>query len=97
MEAAPETKSFPDAPARAAGFLQTAIQTIGQENVEMVSTVTAELSASSTSLRPFQRPQTRDYSLWTFEELQALAIQLRIRDAELKTRNELIQLLAGGV
>lgn len=63
----------------------------------MASTSTAELSASSTSLQPFEQPQARNYSEWTFEELQALAIQLRIRDAELKTRSELIELLAGSV
>lgn len=63
----------------------------------MASTSTAELSASSTSLQLLERPRARDYSEWTFEELQALAIQLRIRDAELKTRNELIELLAGSV
>lgn len=35
-----------------------------------------------------------DYTLWTIEELWALAAQLRISGARLKTRRELVELFA---
>jgi hypothetical protein len=36
-----------------------------------------------------------DYTLWTIEELWALAAQLRIAGARAKTRRELVELFAG--
>lgn len=36
-----------------------------------------------------------DYSGWSFEELMELAIQLRLRDAQTKSRRELLELFEG--
>ena len=36
-----------------------------------------------------------DYTLWSIEELWALAAQLRISDARAKTRRELVELFGG--
>jgi hypothetical protein len=38
------------------------------------------------------RPHRRDYSRWTVEELRRLAHQLRVRDAQIKSRRELVEL-----
>lgn len=45
-------------------------------------------------LRP-EVPGGLDYSNWTFEELRALAIQLRVRDAGQMTRDDLVEMLGG--
>jgi hypothetical protein len=37
-------------------------------------------------------PKRIDYSLWSFEELKKLAMQLRLRDAIGKSRRELLEI-----
>jgi hypothetical protein len=36
-----------------------------------------------------------DYSRWTYEELRRFAVQLRVRDAGVKSRRELVELFDG--
>ena len=36
-----------------------------------------------------------DYSRWTYEELRQFALQLRVRDARVKSRRELVELFDG--
>ena len=38
------------------------------------------------------RPRHPDYSRWTVEELRRFAQQLRVRDANTKSRHELVEL-----
>lgn len=45
-------------------------------------------------LEAMPRPGRTDYSSWTFEELRALAVQLRIAGAERKTHRDLLELLS---
>jgi hypothetical protein len=42
--------------------------------------------------KPSARP---DYSRWTYEELRRFAVQLRVRDASIKSRRELVELFDG--
>ncbi|HET8698108.1 MAG TPA: hypothetical protein VFO94_11505 [Gammaproteobacteria bacterium] len=42
--------------------------------------------------KPSGRP---DYSRWTYEELRRFAVQLRVRDAGIKSRRELVELFDG--
>lgn len=61
----------------------------------MAAATARQSPATGNGERAARHGRPRDYSVWTYEELRALAIQLRIRDAERKTHRDLVELLGG--